>query len=335
MFDELVNIFLTDPRYLSQRDIMYRLPSSVPISKFWPELLKARKNIQVELPLLNKDGQNTWFCLIPYLNKKLGEIEEIASLDIFNQIPHKMKNTVIFDALVDEAFNSSVIEGAFSTKKRSKEMITNKETPTNKSEQMISNNHEALVFVLQNIDKPITEDIVLAIYKIVTKDTLDIEDRVLKYRDDAVFIVDPNKAKLIYEGPDYRTVQLLMDSLFDFIKRDDELHPISKSAIIHFYFVYVHPFFDGNGRTARCIAYMYLLQNGYDAFKFFSLSSLVKEERNKYYQAIKDVEDNKSDMTYFILFYSNIIFQSIGNILKRLKKELGKTLILSEIKKME
>jgi len=212
-------------------------------------------------------------------------------------------------------------------------MIKNKETPTNKSEQMISNNHEALVFVLENIDKPITEDIVLAIYRIVTKDTLDIEDQVQKYRDDAVFIFDPNKAKPIYEGPDYRKAQLLMDSLFDFINRDDGLHPISKSAIIHFYFVYVHPFFDGNGRTARCIAYMYLLQNGYDAFKFFSLSSLVKEERNKYYQAIKDVEDNESDITYFIIFYSNMIFQSVGNIIKGLKKELGKTLILLGIKK--
>lgn len=328
MFDELVNRYLTDQRYLNKREIMYRLPSSVPISEFWPELLKARKNIKVELPFLDKDEQNMWFCMIPYLNEKLDEIDKIARTDVFNQIPDKMKDTIIFDALVDEAFNSSVIEGAFSTKKRSKEMIKNKEIPTNKSEQMISNNHEALVFALENIHKPINEEIILAIYRIVTQNTLDTENQVQKYRDDAVFIFDPNLSEPIYEGPNYQKVQLLMDSLIDFINREDDLHPIIKSAIIHFYFVYVHPFFDGNGRTARCIAYMYLIQNGYDAFKFFSLSSLVKEERNKYYKAIKDVEDNESDITYFIMFYNNMILKSVANILTRLKKELGKTIIL-------
>lgn len=335
MFDEFINQFLTDKRYLNKKEVMYRLPSTVPISKFWPELLKERKKIKVELPLLDKDEQNVWFCMLPNLNEGLGKIDNIARSNIFTLIPDKMQNTVILDALVDEAFNSSVIEGAFSTKKRSKEMIKNKETPTNKSEQMISNNHEALVFILENLHKPITEDIVLTIYRIVTKGTLDIENQVQKYREDTVLIMDPNSADPIYEGPDYRKVQLLMDALFDFINRQDELHPITKSAIIHFYFVYIHPFFDGNGRTARCIAYMYLLQNGYDAFKFFSLSSLVKEERIKYYKAIKDVEDNGSDITYFIIFYSQMILLSVVNVLNRLEKELGKTLILYGLDKSD
>jgi len=331
MFAELVNKFLTDQRYLNKKEIMYRLPSTVPINEFWPELLQARKELKIELPLWDKDEHNMWICMLPNMQDKLKEIDKKAKHEIYDYIPDKMKETIIFEALVDEAFYSSVIEGAFSTKKRSKEMIMKKEIPANKSEQMIFNNHEALVFTLENIHKPITEDILLAIYRIVTKNTLDNEDQVRKYRNDAVFVYDPNMAEPIYEGPDHQNVQALMDLLFVFINRDDDLHPIIKSAIIHFYFVYVHPFFDGNGRTARCLAYMYLLQKGYNAFKFFSISSVVKEERSKYYKVIKDVEDNESDITYFLKFYNEMILKSVDNILISLMKELRKTIILSEI----
>ncbi|KGP74853.1 hypothetical protein JT05_14095 [Desulfosporosinus sp. Tol-M] len=331
MFDELLNKYLNDERYLNKKEIMYRLPSSVPINKFWPELSQARKNIQV--PLLDKGEQNMWFCRQSRLTERLNQIDMVAKSNIFNYIPDQMQSAVIFDALIDEAFNSSVIEGAFSTKKRSREMIKNKETPKDKSEQMIINNYEALEFVLENLEKPINEDIVLTIYRIVTKNTLDAADQVKKYRDAAVFVIDPNLPDPIYEGPDQQKVQVMMDSLFDFINSEDGLHPICKSAIIHFYLVYIHPFFDGNGRTARCIAYMYLLQKGYDAFKFFSLSSLVKEARSKYYKAIKDVEDNESDTTYFIIFYSKMILQSVSNILDNLKKETVKSIILQGIKK--
>jgi Fic family protein len=329
--DDLLNKYLTDERYLNKKEIMYRLPSSVPINKFWPELLKARKNIQV--PLLDKGEQNMWFCRQSHLTERLKQIDRVAKSNIFNYIPDQVQSAVIFDALVDEAFNSSVIEGAFSTKKRSREMIKNKEAPKDKSEQMIFNNYEALEFVLENLEKPITEDILLTIYKIVTKNTLDVEDQAEKYRDGAVFVIDPNLVDPIYEGPDYRNVQVMMDSLYDFINGEDDLHPICKSAIIHFYLVYIHPFFDGNGRTARCIAYMYLLQKGYDAFKFFSISSLVKGERSKYYKVIKNVEDNESDITYFIIFYSNMILQSVTNILDNLKNEAVKGLVLLGIKK--
>jgi Fic family protein len=322
MFDELVNEFLTDQRYLTKKELMYRLPPRVPISEFWPELQKARRSKKVELPLVDKDKHYMWLCKLPFLEEKLNEIDKKVKQDIYNHMPDKMKDTIAFEALVDEAYNSSVMEGAYSTRQRSKEMIMKKEIPANMSEQMISNIHEALGFTLENIHKPINEDILLAIYRLVTKNTLDKEDQIKKYRNDAVFIFDPNLGESIYEAPDYRMVQPLMDLLFDFINKDDGLHPIIKSAIIHFYVVYIHPFFDGNGRTARCLAYMYLLQKEYDAFKFFSLSSLVMEESNKYYKAIKDVEENEFDITYFVMFYNETILKSVNNILSRLNNGL-------------
>lgn len=144
------------------------------------------------------------------------------------------------------------------------------------------------------------------------KDTLEVEDIVEKYRDDAVFVWETKSQKPIYEGPHHSQIQALMDDLVKFINDDDELHPVIKACIIHLYFVYIHPFFDGNGRTARALSYMFLLQKGYNFFKFFSISSVVREEKSKYYKAIDDTEKYESDLTYFLIFYIDMIIHSIA-----------------------
>lgn len=61
---------------------------------------------------------------------------------------------------------------------------------------------------------------------------------------------------------------------------------------------------------------MYLLQNGYGFFKFFSISSVINEEKNHYYNAIENTELYESDMTYFIKYYTSMIVHSINNIHK-------------------
>lgn len=125
----------------------------------------------------------------------------------------------------------------------------------------------------------------------------------------------------------------MMADLIDFINNEDNLHPVVKASIIHFYFVYVHPFFDGNGRTARVISYMYLLQKGYNFFRFFSISTVIKEQKNKYYKAIQSSEDHLGDLTYFIDFNIRMILDSIINVLSRIGKEFGKLLIFHNLEK--
>ena len=161
-------------------------------------------------------------------------------------------------------------------------MVEKKVAPTNKSEQMIYNNYKALDFILENLDKPINEETILSIYNIVVNETLDEEAKVEKYRTDMVYVWELNANRPIYTPPSHLQVQTLMDKLIEFINTDDDLHPVVKSCVIHFIFVYIHPFFDGNGRTARAVSYMYLLKKGYNFFKFFSISSVVQEHKSKY-----------------------------------------------------
>ncbi len=317
----------TNIRYLNKKEIMYRLPAPMTINEFWPILLDHRKKSSIEVAFKDQQDQPFWFVLTDEIKKRLEIIDNEAIKNAFSFADQKTQHDAIINALIDEAFFSSVIEGAFSTKKKTAEMINKKLKPINKSEQMILNNYQALEYILENLSSPIDEQMILKIYNIVTDKTLDQEDIVEKYRDDAVFVMDNIGVQVIYSPPHFSKVENLMNELIAYINSDDGQHPIIKACIIHFYFVYIHPFFDGNGRTARAISYMYLLKNGYNFFKFFSISSVVNEEKAKYYKALKDTEDYESDLTYFIDFYSRMILSSISRIEKSFLKEFHRQII--------
>lgn len=315
-------------KYLNKKEIMYRLPAPISIEEFWKELLKYRKSFSREIILKDQKGQPFWFAINKASQGKIDYINKFAFIDLFNAIPDEISESIIKDVLIDEAFNSSVIEGAFSTRKRTKEIIRKNISPVNKDEQMIINNYKALEYVLENLHMRIDEKVILEIYKIVTFNTLDKEDVAEKYRNDKVYVWDESRQENIYEAPKHEAVKGLMNELISFINNDEDgIHPIIKAFIIHFIFVYIHPFFDGNGRTARALSFMYLLKNGYSYFKFFSISSVLKEERTKYYKAIKDVEEYDSDLTYFINYMAEMTVKAIDMTWALFKKEFAYKII--------
>ena len=331
---ELIELF--NDLYYNKKEIMFRLPKGLTIDQVWPIVLKLRKDKNIEVSLRDQSNNKFWFVLTDLITHKLELIDKHATENFFEKVDQKIQESVVYNALIDEAFNSSVIEGAFSTKRRTKEMIEQKIPPANKSEQMIINNYKALEFIFENLHNPINEQIILDMYDIVVLNTLDDEDVVTKYRNDAVCVWEINAQRPIYEAPHFSQVQELMNQLVEFINDDnDQLHPILKSCIIHFVFVYIHPFFDGNGRTARALSYMYLLKKGYIFFKFFSISSIVNEEKSKYYKAIKNVEDYESDLTYFIVFYADMIINSIVRILQDFNREYKRRIVESYLKNFE
>lgn len=321
--------------YFTKKELKYRIPKEINIDEFWSNIQTQRKKTAHYIPLKDQANNNFYLNITKSIKKNISVIENIATKNIFNIIPYDVQISVIADSLIDEAYNSSVIEGAFSTKKRTKELVENDLTPKNKSEQMIVNNYRALDYIMKNIENPLCEEIILDIYNILTEKTLNEDEKVDKYRNDFVGVWDIKSHSYTYKAPHYTKVQEMMNSLLSFINNNTDFHPLIKACIIHFYFVYIHPFFDGNGRTARAISYMYLLQSGYDFFKFFSISSMINDERNRYYEAIENTEIYDSDITYFIDYYLNMIVRSMRNVLERFEKEYGKKLIRDILDKLE
>ena len=299
-------------RYFSRQEIIHRLPVSISIQQFWPELEKERRKRGQELPLLAQNGKPFWFVLTGGIEKQCDAIAELDRRDIAFTGPEF--DALFQDAVVDEAVYSSVIEGAFTSREQAVDFIRQNKQPRNKSEQMVKNNYDALTYVLEHLEDEISEETILQIAQIVTRSAAEVQ--VNGYRDGAVYVT--GREGVVYTPPQADAVPEMMRLLVAFIQKS-ELHPLLKACIAHFYFVYIHPFGDGNGRTARALSYMMLLQSGYDFFRYFSISGIIAEERGKYYRSMRNVEDSDGDMTYFIDAYSGMLARTVEQMEHHLK----------------
>lgn len=300
--DQLIQQFID--RYLPRKEIIHRLPISQPISKVWPELQKARRAQAIALPLPDQKGNAFWFVLNQSIEQQCDKVAEMARRDAVFDSP--VFEAMVEDAVIDEAVFSSMIEGAFTSREEAAKFIRNKKQPANKSEHMVKNNYDALTYALEHLDEPIAEQTIIEIAKIVTRNAAEVT--VEGYRTEPVYVT--GREAVVYTPPVAEHVPEMMESLVRFIQ-SSELHPVIKACVAHFYFVYIHPFGDGNGRTARALSYMMLIQSGYEFFRYFSISNLVSDERGKYYRSMVNVEEDEGDMTYFIDFYSNMLSRSV------------------------
>ncbi len=334
--DKLINEY-TNKRYLSPREIIYREPNKVSIEKLKKFMFKFRKNKGDSISLKDEKNNNFWFMKPVFVEREVHHLEMVSRHELEKIASKELrKNILIEDMLLDEAFYSSVIEGAFSTKKRTKEVIKTN-NPKNKSEKMILNNYNAMTYVIENLDKEMNEDILIELHKIVTKETLSEDEAAKKYRKGPVYVNDPNETEPVYIPPSAENVQPLMDDLFQFINDDSNndkfIKPLIKAFIIHFYICYVHPFYDGNGRVARAFQYMYLLKNNYNFFKFFSISGIISSDRKKYYKSFMDTEKYDNDLTYFIVTQMEMTLKAIKDVIDKMLKEMENKLIKDELSK--
>ncbi|WP_350339542.1 Fic family protein [Candidatus Rhabdochlamydia porcellionis] len=83
--------------------------------------------------------------------------------------------------------------------------------------------------------------------------------------------------------------------------------PVLVSGIVQFQLVHIHPFLDGNGRTARLLSTLCLYKFGYDFKKLFTISEYYDRNRANYYKAIQSVRDKNMDMTVWLEYFSKAL----------------------------
>lgn len=316
-------------RYLNKIEIGFRLPGELNLSEVWQEIQTERKARGEVLDLRDEKGDNFWYVNLKPLQAKLHQIDSRGKDSLYSYIKADIENELIFDSIIEEAWASNVIEGAFTTHKRAQELVRRNLTPKDKSELMTKNNHLAMIYILENRDSAFDLNLILKIHQIITQGTLDDPEYAGKFRDDEVFIWDKTNT-VIFKPMATETIEPCLNNLVTWVNTqsdEDFIHPVVKASIIHFYLVYVHPFFDGNGRTARALFYFYLLKNQYEFFKYFSISALIAKQREKYYKAIKDVEDYDNDLTYFLLYFADVVTKSINEILDRIVRKYQSDII--------
>lgn len=310
-------------RYLNKIEIGFRLPSEFSLPEIWQEIQTERRSKAEPLALRDEKGRNFWYVNTKPLQAKLHQIDSRGKDSLYSYIKPEIENELVFDSIIEEAWASNIIEGAFTTHKRAKELVRRNLTPKDKNELMMKNNHQAMTFIIENRESDFSIDFIRNLHRIITQDTLDDPEYAGKLRDDEVFIRDRTNT-VIFKPMVAEKIEESINNLVTWVNtqsEEDFIHPIVKASIIHFFLVYVHPFFDGNGRTARALFYFYLLKNTYDFFKYFSISALIAKQKEKYYKAIKEVEDYDNDLTYFLIYSADVVMKSIDEILDKIAKK--------------
>lgn len=124
--------------------------------------------------------------------------------------------------------------------------------------------------------------------------------------------------------PSYREIPPFVSDLCRFFNDKHPrlfIHPIIRGIIIHFMIAYVHPFADGNGRTARAMFYWYMLRQGYGLTEYLSISRVIAKSKKAYEKAFQYVETDGMDLGYFVAYNLNVLERSFKQLQAYIKRK--------------
>lgn len=309
------------------------MPAGVTPEQAWA-LLKMYRSLQFRfISLVDSKEAPFAFWLPDSVLKSIHFIDQQAGGSMLVDdplVPAEEKRRYMISSLVNEAISSSQIEGAATTRVVAKEMLRTGRKPKDRSEQMIFNNYEAMQMIKKHVQEPLSIKLILDIHAHMTKDTLEDPSWVGRFRtttDDEIFVFDPDEQTVLHEPPNAALIEASMHQLCAFANSEDKdefVHPIIKGILLHFWLAYVHPFMDGNGRTARALLYWYMLKHGYWVFEYLSVSTAILNARAQYYRSFLYSEMDNNDATYFIVYNLKAIHDAIellNEYIRRKQKE--------------
>lgn len=136
-----------------------------------------------------------------------------------------------------------------------------------------------------------------------------------KYRISEMQVVSGamGKEKIHYEAVEPQLVKSEMDKFLDWFNNDNQLDPVIKAAIAHFWFIIIHPFDDGNGRIGRAISDMLLARAESSGERFYSMSSQILVERKYYYEVLQKEQHSTGDITEWLEWFLHCLKNALLN----------------------
>ena len=170
-------------------------------------------------------------------------------------------------------------------------------------------------------EQSISEKVLLNIHKLVINKTLS-KEQCGHYRKSRVYVVRQCPGfpdEVVYKGPEADRVPELCKNLIGWIAESEkkEINPIIVAGIVHQEIAAIHPFVDGNGRTARALATLILYKLGYDFRRLFALEDYYNHDRQSYYKAInigENYEKRRTDFTPWLEYFVKGFKEEIDNV---------------------
>ncbi len=197
--------------------------------------------------------------------------------------------------------------------------------------------------VLRNLDKyhdngKITEKLLIDMNREITKNVSVDTSYVGKYRDVDINVTDIDTDKVRFIPPSNMHVPRLMDDLISWINNSNEISPILVAGIVHYEFLRIHPFIEGNGKTAKALTTLILYTRGYEIKKYVTLDECYNNDIKAYLSAL-ETADKTFDLTHWLEYFTKSFLISVNSVKADVLKlltispspnELDKQLILKD-----
>ena len=232
-------------------------------------------------------------------------------------------------SIVEEVKSTNDIEGVHSTKKEIREIIEKKGTHYHRLQSVV---HQYLELLGEEEIKFDTCQDIRNFYDDFTHQEIARENPQNRL-DGSLFRKEPVQieaatGKTIYQGlyPESRIIEALDQALR--ILHSEEYPLLIRLALFHYFFVYIHPFYDGNGRTDRFIT-SYFLSRKFHRLLAVRISIYIKRNQSRYYHMLEeaDSEKNRGDMTPFVMGFLEILIGSTEDtigVLSRKNEQMRK-----------
>ncbi len=256
-----------------------------------------------------------------YTHKIVNNLVEIASareVVLNSYLVPKWEVSLRKDALIRATHASTAIEGNPLTIEEVSQLAQGRRIMAARKAELEVLNY---LRVLENIEKyqeqgKITEKIILKLHKDISKEILEKPEYEGRYRELQVYVGNRVTGKVVFMPPPPEDVPKLMNEFIDWINSDNSYHldPVIVAGVSHYEFVRIHPFVDGNGRTARALATLILNLQKFDIKKFFALDDYYDSDRTAYYKALDSVNPTTFDLTQWLEYFTNGVLISITKV---------------------
>lgn len=316
---------INDLRYNKKIDIMLSKDEFEKFLKAKDELIDAGYECIKTIPLKTFNSKYCFYVEALYLLQTHHEYLRLLISDL------ELNQASLFDRNVEDMITSrlcSEIEGTLNienipTTHRHIVELSKSENLTEQNDIIVKNMLDAMLFIVKE-QPAFNKENLRKLYHMLSKDCLPKELQIKAgayYRDDKVYIGG-------FEGAPAEIIDECMESLFAFANNPESLkaHDDFLPYICHYYILYVHPYFDYNGRTARMVSFWLNYIHNITAAPYF-MSEAINESKSDYYRAITDTRNTNNDLTYFLgyILETSIKYSFVYKNLEEIRKMLSKT----------
>ena len=204
--------------------------------------------------------------------------------------------------------------------------------------QEVINYRNVVSYIEEKQNAPIDEDTIFDLHKIVVNKILSPQESGM-YREKDVVIRNSITGEVSFKPPHSIEVEWQMKDLVHFIQTEKDIHAVLKTGIVHFEFVRIHPFLDGNGRVGRALSMLVLFRENYDVRKFFSIEEHFDRDPEAYYDSLQSVDKSNGDLTIWLEYFTGCLAIELTKIKEKiehisidstLKKKLGGPVMLTD-----